>query len=59
MSKHKPPATPPAVDPNAAGFQAILARKKAERTKAELAKPNADMTKAQKPRVKPQMRRRP
>jgi hypothetical protein len=55
MSK-KPKA--PAPDPNLEGFRAILEKKKQAKAAAEVAKP-ADLTHKQKPRVKPQMRRRP
>jgi hypothetical protein len=48
----------PAKDPNLEGFRAILEKKKQAKTAAEVAKPS-DLTHKQKPRVKPQMRRRP
>jgi hypothetical protein len=50
--------TPPAEDPNLAGMRAILEKKKQAKAAAEVAKPT-DLTHKQKPRVKPQMRRRP
>lgn len=53
----KRPADPPQ-DPNLAGFRAILEKKKQAKAAAEVAKPT-DLTHKQKPRVKPQMRRRP
>ncbi len=49
---------PPAQDPNLEGFRAILEKKKQAKAAAEVAKP-ADLTHKQKPRAKPQMRRRP
>ena len=53
----KKPVEPPK-DPNLAGFRAILEKKKQAKAAAEVGKP-ADLTHKQKPRVKPQMRRRP
>lgn len=53
----KTPSEPPK-DPNLAGFRAILEKKKKAKVAAEVEKPS-DLTHKQKPRVKPQMRRRP
>ena len=53
----KKPVEPPK-DPTLAGFRAILEKKKQATAAAEVAK-QPDLTHKQKPRVKPQMRRRP
>ena len=53
----KKPEDPPK-DPTLEGFRAILEKKKQAKAAAEVAK-QADLTHKQKPRVKPQMRRRP
>ena len=49
----------PAPDPNLAGFRAILEQKKQRQAAAEALKPQNLGPKKQKPRAKPQMRRRP
>ncbi len=48
----------PAKDPTLAGFRAILEQKKKSKAAAEALKPS-NLTQKQKPRAKPQMRRRP
>ncbi len=53
---NKPADTPN--DPNLAGFRAILKKKKQNQTAAE-ALPPQNLARKQKPRAKPQMRRRP
>ena len=49
----------PSKDPNLAGFRALLAQKKQRQAAAEALKPQNLGSKKQKPRAKPQMRRRP
>jgi hypothetical protein len=49
----------PAEDPTAAAMRAFLERKKAAQAGGGLPKPGANVDKKEKPRVKPQMRRRP
>ena len=55
----KQPDKPAEPDPTAAAMQAFLERKKAAQAGGGLPKPGENVDRKEKPRAKPQMRRRP